>query len=64
MRDGKRWEIPAEMHPAIEQGAIVLKDAQNKEAARAFLEFVKSTAGRAILAEYGFCVSGKVGKTT
>jgi molybdate transport system substrate-binding protein len=64
MRDGKRWEIPAEMHPAIEQGAIVLKDAQNKEAARAFLEFVKSTAGRAILAEYGFCVSGKAGKTT
>jgi molybdate transport system substrate-binding protein len=54
MRDGKRWEIPAEMHPAIEQGAIVLKDAQNKEAARAFLEFVKSTAGRSTLAEYGF----------
>ena len=54
MQDGKRWEIPAEMHPAIEQGAIVLKDAKNKEAARAFLEFVKSTAGRATLAEYGF----------
>jgi molybdate transport system substrate-binding protein len=54
MRDGKRWEIPADMHPAIEQGAIVLKDAKNKEAARAFLEFVKSAAGRAILAKYGF----------
>jgi len=23
MQDGKRWDIPAEMHPAIEQGAIV-----------------------------------------
>jgi molybdate transport system substrate-binding protein len=54
MRDGKRWEIPAEMHPAIEQGAIVLKDAKNKEAARAFLEFAKGAAGRAILAKYGF----------
>ena len=54
MQDGKRWEIPAEMYPAIEQGAIVLKDAKNKEAARAFLEFVKSAAGRAILAKYGF----------
>jgi molybdate transport system substrate-binding protein len=54
MRDGKRWEIPAAMHPALEQGAIVLKDAKNKLAARAFLEFVKSTAGRATLAEYGF----------
>jgi molybdate transport system substrate-binding protein len=54
MRDGKRWEIPADMHPALEQGAIILKGAKDKEAARAFLEFVKSTAGRAILAKYGF----------
>jgi molybdate transport system substrate-binding protein len=54
MRDGKRWEIPSEMHPALEQGAIVLKDAKNKEAARAFLEFVKSSAGRTTLEKYGF----------
>ncbi len=59
MRDGKRWEIPAEMHPALEQGAIVLKGAKNKEAARAFLEFVKSTTGRATLAEYGFAFPEK-----
>jgi len=54
MRDGKRWEIPAEMHLAIEQGAIVLRDAKNKDATRAFLEFVRSTNGRATLAKYGF----------
>jgi len=54
MRDGKRWEIPADMHPALEQGAIVLKDARNKDAARAFLEFVKSATGLTILAKYGF----------
>ncbi len=54
MRDGKRWEIPADMHPAIEQGAIVLKNAKDKDAARTFLEFVKSAAGRATLAKYGF----------
>jgi molybdate transport system substrate-binding protein len=59
MRDGKRWEIPAAMHPAIEQAAIVLKDAQNKQAAAAFLEFVKSAAGRATLAEYGFALPEK-----
>jgi molybdate transport system substrate-binding protein len=59
MRAGKRWEIPAKMHPAIEQGAIVLKDAQNKEAARAFLEFVKSTTGRTTLAKYGFAFPEK-----
>jgi len=54
LRDGKRWEIPAKMHPALQQGAIVLKDARNKDAARAFLEFVKSTAGRTTLSKYGF----------
>jgi molybdate transport system substrate-binding protein len=54
MREGKRWEIPAEMHPALEQGAVILKGAQKKDAAREFLEFVRSKAGRAILAEYGF----------
>jgi molybdate transport system substrate-binding protein len=62
MQEGKRWEIPPEMHPAIEQGAIVLKDAKNKEAARAFLEFVKSATGRAILAKYGFAFPEKTRK--
>ena len=62
MHDGNRWEIPAEMHPAIEQGAIVLKDAKNKEAARAFLEFVKNSAGRAILTKYGFAFPEKTRK--
>jgi molybdate transport system substrate-binding protein len=54
MQEGKRWEIPAEMHPPIEQGVIVLKDAGNKKAARAFLRLVKSKAGQAILEKYGF----------
>ena len=62
MRDGKRWEIPQEMHPALEQGAIVLKDAKNKDSARAFLEFVKSTTGRTILATYGFSFPEKAKK--
>lgn len=51
---GKRWEIPADMYPPIEQAAIVLKSAKNKPAARAFLDFVKSETGRATLAKYGF----------
>ena len=59
MRDGKRWEIPADMHPALEQGAVMLKDARNKDAARTFLEFVKSESGRATLAKYGFEVPQK-----
>lgn len=58
MRDGRRWEIPADMHPPLEQAAIVLRDAKNKEPARAFLEFVKSKNGQEILGKYGFTTPG------
>jgi molybdate transport system substrate-binding protein len=57
MKDGKQWEIPADMHPAIMQGAMVLKNAKDKEAARAFLNYVKSEKGRATMARYGFAFS-------
>jgi molybdate transport system substrate-binding protein len=54
MRDGQRWDIPADSHPPIEQAAVLMKSAKKKEAARALLDFVKSDAGRATLAKYGF----------
>ena len=54
MKDGKYWVIPAEMHAPIEQTAVVLRGARNKNGAVAFLEFVKSAAGREILARFGF----------
>jgi molybdate transport system substrate-binding protein len=54
MRDGKHWAIPANSHPALTQGAIVLKDARDKDAARAFLEFIKTREARTTLARYGF----------
>jgi molybdate transport system substrate-binding protein len=57
MKDGKMWEIPAEMHPPIEQGVVLLKNAENKTAARAFLDFVKSAAGRQILEKHGFGIA-------
>jgi molybdate transport system substrate-binding protein len=63
MRAGKRWEIPANMHPPIEQAAVILRNAKDKESARAFLAFVKSSAGRRILQSYGFTlgVTGSAG---
>jgi molybdate transport system substrate-binding protein len=54
MRDGQRWEIPANMHPPIQQGAVILKNAKDKEGARAFLAFLKSDNGRKILESFGF----------
>lgn len=56
MKDGKAWEIPADMHPPIEQGAVVLKSAKSKIGGIEFLKFVKSTAGQAILEKYGFVI--------
>jgi molybdate transport system substrate-binding protein len=53
LRAGTHWDIPADMHPPIEQAAIVLKNARNKEAARSFLDFVKTEAARATLAKTG-----------
>jgi len=56
MKDGEVWEIPADMHPPIEQGAVLLKSAKNKAAALEFLNFMKSAMGRAILEKYGFAI--------
>jgi len=54
MKDGKRWEVPADAYPPIKQGAVVLRSAKDKSAARAFLDFVQSAAGRETLQRYGF----------
>ncbi len=54
---GKRWQVPADAHPPLEQGAIVLKSSAKKELARMFLDFVKGPAGRAVLEKYGFMIS-------
>jgi molybdate transport system substrate-binding protein len=59
MKDGKRWDIPGDMHPPLEQAAILMKNAKNKEAARAFLDFVKTDEARATLTKYGFTFTAK-----
>jgi molybdate transport system substrate-binding protein len=64
MQDGRRWEIPADMHPPIEQAAIVLKDAKNKDTARSCLDFVYTEAARQTLAKYGFSFPSEESNTT
>lgn len=53
---GRYWEIPAEAHPPIKQGAVLLTGGKNAEDARAFLAFVQSIPGQAIMTRYGFVV--------
>jgi ABC-type molybdate transport system substrate-binding protein len=54
MKGGKVWEVPAETHPRIAQVAALLKNARNRSAALAFLNFVTSASGVRILEQHGF----------
>jgi molybdate transport system substrate-binding protein len=51
---GTYWEIPAEAHPPLEQGAVILNSSKNTEAARQFLEFIKGPHGQEVMKRYGF----------
>jgi len=53
---GTYWEVPAEAHPALDQGAVILKQSKNQEAAKQFLEFIKGPQGQEIMKRYGFVV--------
>ena len=53
---GHYWEIPADAHPPIEQGAVMLMGGKNHESAKAFLSFIQGAEGRAIMTRYGFVV--------
>jgi molybdate transport system substrate-binding protein len=54
LQGGKKWVVPAELYPPIEQTVVVLKSAKDKPAALEFVKFVTQGAGREILAKYGF----------
>jgi molybdate transport system substrate-binding protein len=55
---GKYWEVPADAHPPIEQGAVVLKRSTNQEKARQFLKFLQGNEGQEIMRRYGFLLPG------
>jgi molybdate transport system substrate-binding protein len=56
MKNGNRWEIPADSYPPIKQAVVLLKASKNKDTARRFLEFVSGSQGREILQRFGFTV--------
>ncbi len=51
---GSSLPIDWNLHSPIEQAAVVLKDSKNKQAARAFVEFLLTPEAQEILKEYGF----------
>ena len=53
---GHYWEIPADAHPPIEQGAVMLTGGKNSEGAKAFLSFIQGAEGQTIMTRYGFVI--------
>ena len=53
---GRYWEVPAEAHPALDQGAVILKSSKQQESARQFLEFIKGPQSQEIMKRYGFVI--------
>jgi molybdate transport system substrate-binding protein len=53
-REGRYALVPQELHPPIDQGAVVLTGAADPTAAQAFLDFVLGPEGRIVLDRYGF----------
>jgi molybdate transport system substrate-binding protein len=51
---GHYREIPADAHPPIEQGAVILIGGKNQAGAKAFLSFIQGTEGQTIMKQYGF----------
>lgn len=54
LQGGRRWEIPRDAYPAIEQVAVVLTSAREKSAAQEFVQFVTRGRGRGLLEKSGF----------
>ncbi|HEY7532568.1 MAG TPA: molybdate ABC transporter substrate-binding protein, partial [Nitrospiraceae bacterium] len=51
---GAYWEVPADAHPPLDQGAVILKSSKQVESAAQFLAFLKSPSGQEIMKRYGF----------
>lgn len=48
------WAAPAELYSPILQDAVLLKTGEAEPAAKAFLEFLQSDEGKAIIHKYGY----------
>lgn len=55
-----RWVlIPQELHNPLDQALGIVANTRNESAARAFIDFVNSPFGRAVMIKYGFILPGE-----
>lgn len=55
-KGGSRWLVPADLYTPIEQQAVLLLPGKDDLAARAFLDFLKGGAARALIERAGYGV--------
>src|SRR5271167_12638 len=51
---GRYWAVPLDAYPTLNQAAVVLSRSKQQDAARKFLEFLRSQEATSRLASYGF----------
>ncbi|WP_317930773.1 molybdate ABC transporter substrate-binding protein [Halioxenophilus sp. WMMB6] len=51
------WPVPEMLHPPLRQNAVLLARGSSNPATLAFLEFLKSTPARELIASYGYGLS-------
>ena len=51
---GSRWDVPTHLYTPIRQQAVLLRNGQRNEAARAFLAYVQGAASRSIIERFGY----------
>src|SRR5271170_919397 len=55
MKDkGRYWEVPLPAYPTLNQAAVVLSKSKQQDAARKFLDFMRSPDATSVLVRYGF----------
>jgi molybdate transport system substrate-binding protein len=55
---GQFVDVPVDLYPSLQQAAVVLRNAPEKQAATAFLRYLGSPAGRKLLASSGLDAPG------
>lgn len=51
---GSKWMVPQELYPPIRQGAVLLNSGASNQAAKAFLAFLRSDKGKAVIQQFGY----------
>ncbi len=53
---GRYWTVPLDAYPTLNQAAVVLSRSKQQDAARRFLEFLRTPEATSLLGSYGFSV--------